>query len=156
MFAYCCCSVTQSCPTLCDPKSQWPQGLQQSRLPYPSPSPGVCPNSCPLSPWCHPAISFPVVPIFSCFHPHPTHALTLITWSSCSKNSSCCFMPLGVSFPCNFSWNPYFLSLPSGELLLFLKPTLKVFCFSKLFLTVPTAWRESLSMTLVLTATASA
>ena len=25
---------------------------------HPSPSPGVCPSSCPLHRWCHPAISF--------------------------------------------------------------------------------------------------
>ena len=27
----------------------WPHGLQHARLPCPSPSPGACPNSCPLS-----------------------------------------------------------------------------------------------------------
>ena len=32
-------------------------GLQHTRLPCPSPSPGVCPNSCSLYQWCHPAIS---------------------------------------------------------------------------------------------------
>ena len=42
-----------------------PHGLQHTRLPCPSPSSGVCPNSCPLSQWCHPAISSFVVP-FSC------------------------------------------------------------------------------------------
>ena len=34
--------------------------LQHARLPCPSPSPGVCSNSCPLSQWCHPTISFSV------------------------------------------------------------------------------------------------
>ena len=37
------------------------QGLQNTRLPYPSPSPGVCSNLCPLSRWCHPTISSPVI-----------------------------------------------------------------------------------------------
>ena len=45
--------------------SLWPCGLQHTRLPCPSPSPGVCSNSCPLSWWCHPTISSSVVP-FSC------------------------------------------------------------------------------------------
>ena len=36
-------------------------GLQHSRLPCPSLSPRVCLNSCPLSQWCHAAISFSVV-----------------------------------------------------------------------------------------------
>ena len=37
--------------------SPWPRGLQHARLPCPSPSAGVCSNSCPLSRWCHPTIS---------------------------------------------------------------------------------------------------
>ena len=43
-----------------------PCGLQHSRLPCPSLSPGVCSNSCPLSLWCHPTISSSVAPFFSC------------------------------------------------------------------------------------------
>ena len=31
--------------------------LKHTRLSCPSPSPGVCSNSCPLSQWCHPTIS---------------------------------------------------------------------------------------------------
>ena len=31
-----------------------PHGLQHARPPCPSPSPGACSNSCPLSQWCHP------------------------------------------------------------------------------------------------------
>ena len=41
-------------------------GLQHARLPCLSPSPGVCSNSCPLSPWWHPTISSSVVPFSSC------------------------------------------------------------------------------------------
>ena len=37
-------------------------GLQHARLPCPSPSPGTCSNSCPLSWWCHPTILSSVVP----------------------------------------------------------------------------------------------
>ena len=50
-------SAAQLCPTLCDP-----HGLQHTRLPCPSPSPRACSNSCLLSQWCHPTISFCVVP----------------------------------------------------------------------------------------------
>ena len=39
-----------------------PHGLQHARPPCPSPTPGVHPNSCPLSWWCHPTISSSVVP----------------------------------------------------------------------------------------------
>ena len=31
-----------------------PSGLQDTRLPCPSPTPGTCSNSCPSSWWCHP------------------------------------------------------------------------------------------------------
>ena len=34
-----------------------PHGSQHARLLCPSPSPGVCSDSCPLSLWCHPIIS---------------------------------------------------------------------------------------------------
>ena len=39
-----------------------PHGLQHTRLSYPSPSPGVCSNSCSLTQWCHPTISSSVTP----------------------------------------------------------------------------------------------
>ena len=45
--------------------------LQQTRLPCPSPTPGACSNSCPLSWWCHPTISFSVVPFSSCLQSFP-------------------------------------------------------------------------------------
>ena len=37
--------------------SLWSHGLQHVRPPCPSPSPGVCPSSCSLHLWCHPAVS---------------------------------------------------------------------------------------------------
>ena len=37
-------------------------GLQHSKLPCPSPTPGTCSDSCPLSQWCHPTISSSVAP----------------------------------------------------------------------------------------------
>ena len=53
-----------------------PHGWQHSRPPCPSPTPGIYPNSCPLSQWCHPTISscrpllflpsiFPSIRVFS-------------------------------------------------------------------------------------------
>ena len=52
------CSVVSNC--------LWPHGLQHARPPCPSPTPGVHPNQRPLSWWCHPTISFSVVPFSSC------------------------------------------------------------------------------------------
>ena len=43
-----------------------PYEPQHSRPPCPSPTPGFYPNPCPLSQWCHPAISSSVVPFSSC------------------------------------------------------------------------------------------
>ena len=43
-----------------------PRELQHARPPCPSPTPGVHPDSCPLSRWCHPTISSSVVPFASC------------------------------------------------------------------------------------------
>ena len=42
-----------------------PHELQHARLPCPSPTPGVYPNLCPLSRWCHPTISSSVIPFCS-------------------------------------------------------------------------------------------
>ena len=51
--------------------SLWPHGLQHARPPWPSPTPRVYPNSCPLSRWCHPTISFSVVRFSSCLQSFP-------------------------------------------------------------------------------------
>ena len=58
-------SVAQSCPTLWDP-----HGLQHTRLPCPSSTPGACSDSCPLSRWQHPTISSSIIP-FSCLQSFP-------------------------------------------------------------------------------------
>ena len=42
--------------------SLWSYELQHARSPCPSPTPGVYPNSCPLSQWCHPTISSSIIP----------------------------------------------------------------------------------------------
>ena len=43
-----------------------PHELQHIRPPYPSPTPGVHPNPCPLCQWCHPTISSSIIPFSSC------------------------------------------------------------------------------------------
>ena len=48
-----------------------PHEPQHTRPPCPSPTPGVHPNPCPSSRWCHPAISSSVVPFSSCPQPLP-------------------------------------------------------------------------------------
>ena len=59
-------SVQFSCVRLF--ATSWPQ---HARAPCPSPAPGVYPNSCPLSWWCHPAISSSVIPVSPCLQSLP-------------------------------------------------------------------------------------
>ena len=66
----CICNISKiillqfSCSVMSD--SLQPHGLQHTRPPCPSPTLGVHSDSCPLSQWCHPAISSSVVHFSSC------------------------------------------------------------------------------------------
>ena len=51
--------------------SLWPHGLQHTRLPCPTPTPGAYINSCPLSQWWQLTISSSVVPFSSCLLSFP-------------------------------------------------------------------------------------
>ena len=66
------------------PDSFQPQGLQHTRLPCPSPSPGACSNSCLSSWWCHPNISSSVIPFSPCLQSFP--ASDLFQWVSSSHD----------------------------------------------------------------------
>ena len=63
------CSVVSNCLR--------PHEPQHTRPPCPSPTPGVYPNSCPLSWWCYPTISSSVVP-FSCC-PQSPHSVRVFS-----------------------------------------------------------------------------
>ena len=63
-LTYWCCLVTKICPTL------RPHGLQHTRHPCLSPTPGVYSTSCSSSQRCHPTISSFVIP-FSCLPSFP-------------------------------------------------------------------------------------
>ena len=62
------------------------------RLPCPSPSPGFCSNSCPLSWWCHPTISPSVIPFSSCLQSFPASESFPMSWLLASGGQS-----IGVS-----------------------------------------------------------
>ena len=62
-------SVQFSCSVVSD--SLQPHEPQHARPPCPSPTPGVHPDSCPLSQWCHSTISSSVVPLSSCLQSFP-------------------------------------------------------------------------------------
>ena len=72
--------------------SLWPHESQHTWPPFPSPTPKVYPNSCPLSRWCHPTISSSVIPFSSCPQSFPTQGL--FKWVSSSHQSA---LHIGVS-----------------------------------------------------------
>ena len=98
-------SVQFSCSVVSN--SLWSHELQHARPPWPSPTPRVHPNSCPSSQWCHPAISFSVVPFSSCPESLPaSESFTmsqLFTWGGQSTGVSA----LASFFPKNTQgWSP--------------------------------------------------
>ena len=72
--------------------SLWPHESQHARPPCPSPAPRVYPNSCPLSRWCHPTISFSVIPFSSCPQSFPASGSFQMSWFFTSGGQS-----IGVS-----------------------------------------------------------
>ena len=56
-------SIQFSCSVMSN--SLQPHGLQHARFPCPSPTPRICSDSCALIQWCHPTISYSVVPFSS-------------------------------------------------------------------------------------------
>ena len=68
---FCCCSVTKSCPTLCNSMDCSMPGFPVSL------SPGVCSNACPLSWWCHPTS---VTSYSSCPQSFPASGSFPVSW----------------------------------------------------------------------------
>ena len=87
--------------------SLWPHGLQHTRPPCPSPTPGACSNSCPLSRWCHPTISSSVVPFSSCPKSFPasgsfqTSQLFASGGQSIGVSASASVLPMNIQ-----NWSP--------------------------------------------------
>ena len=81
--------------------SLWPHGRQHARPPCPSPTPRVYSNSCPLSRWCHPAISSSVIP-FSYLQSFPTSGSFLVSQFFPSGGQSvrvsawACVLPMNI------------------------------------------------------------
>ena len=61
--------LLSSCQVMSD--SSQPHGLQDNKLPCPSPSPGVCESSCPLNRCCQPTISSSATPYSFCLQSFP-------------------------------------------------------------------------------------
>ena len=82
-------------------------GLQQARLPCPSPTPGACSNSCPSSQWCHPTILSSVVPFSSCLQSFPASGSFLMSQIFRSGGQSIGASPSASVLPLNIQgWFP--------------------------------------------------
>ena len=87
--------------------SLWPHELQQARPPCPSPTPGVHPNPCPLSRWCHPIISSSVVPFSSCPQSFPASGSFQMSQLFASGGQSFGVSALASVLPMNTQhWSP--------------------------------------------------
>ena len=100
--------------------SLWPHGLQYSRLPCPSPTPRASSDSCPLSRWCHPTISFFVIP-FSCLQSFPASGSSQVNQLFTSVVQSIGVSASASVLPMNtWGWFPlgltYLISLQSKGL----------------------------------------
>ena len=84
-----------------------PHGLQHARPPCPSPTPGVHPNPCPLSRWCHPTISSSVVPFSSCPQSFPASESFQMSQLSASGSQSAGVSASTPVLPVNTQgWSP--------------------------------------------------
>ena len=97
-------SIQFSCSVMTD--SLQP-GLQHCRPPCPSPAPGACSNSSPLSRWCHPTISSSVVPFSSCLQSFPASVNQLLVsgGQSIRASASSSVLPINIQ-----DWFPLGLS----------------------------------------------
>ena len=84
MLAFCGYSVTQLCPTFCDPMDCSSPGVSVlHHLLH-----GVCSNSCPLSQSCRQTISSFVIPLSSCLQSLPMAGSFLMNWLFASGGQS--------------------------------------------------------------------
>ena len=133
-------SVAQSCLTL------QPHGLQHARLPCPSPTPGACSNSCPLSWQCHPTISSPVASFFSCPQSFPASGFFPVSQLFAPSGQSIGVSASTTVLPMNIQgWFPLRLT---GLISLQSKRLLRVFSSTtvqkhQFFGTQPSLWSSS-------------
>ena len=98
-----------------------PHESQHARPPYPSPTPGVHPNSCASSQWCHPAISSSVIPFSSCPQSCPATGSfpmsQLFTWDgqSIGVSASASVLPMNTQDWSLLGWTGW-ISLQSKGL----------------------------------------
>ena len=111
--------------------SLWPHGLQHARPPCPSPTPAVYSNSCPLSQWCHPAISSSVVPFPSCLQSFPASGSFPVSQffasggQSIGVSTSTSVLPINIQDWFALGWTGFISLLSKGLSRVFSKPQFK-------------------------------
>ena len=83
------------------PDSLQLHGLQHARTPCPSPTPGACSNSCPLSQRCQPTISSSVIPFSSCLQSFPASGLFPLSQCFASDGQSITASASALVIPMN-------------------------------------------------------
>ena len=112
-----------SCSVLSD--SLQLHGLQHTRLPCPSLSPGVCSKSCPLSQWCHPTISSFVASFSSCSQSFTASGSLLVSQhfssggQSTGASASASVLPMSIQdwFPLGLTWVLKFWEAKLGKVI---------------------------------------
>ena len=136
----CCCSVTTSCLTLCDP-----MGCSTPGFPVPPHLPEFA-QTHSLSQWCHPAVSSSVIPFSSCpqsFPPSGSFPLSQHFASggqSIGTSASASVLPMNIQ-----GWFPFrltgLISLQSqGLSVVFFSTTIRKHQF---FSAQPSLWSSS-------------
>ena len=133
--------------------SLWPDGLQHTRLPCPSPTPGAYSNSCPSSRWCHPTISSSVGPFSSHLQSFPASGSFPMSQFFTSGGQSIRISASASVLPRNIQdWFPFGLTvsisfLPKGLSRIFSSTTAGKHQF---FGPQPSLWSSSLICTWLL------
>ena len=97
-----------------------PHGLQHSKPPCPSPTPRVYSNSCPSSRWCHPTISFSVVPFSSHLQSFPASEsfqmsqLFISGGQSIGISASASVLPMNIQDRFHLGWTGWISLLLKG------------------------------------------
>ena len=124
----------------------WPHGLQHTRLPCPSPSPGACSNSCPSSRWCYPTISSSVIPFSSCLQSFPASGSFLSSQffasggQSIGISASASVLPMNIQDWFPLGWTNLISSQYKGLSRVFSNTTVQNHQF---FGTQPSLWSNS-------------
>ena len=126
-------------------------GLQHTRLPYPSPTPGACSNSYPSSGWCHPTISSSVIPFSSCLQSFlgsgsflmsrvfSNESVLHIRWPSIRLSASASVLPMYIQDWFPLGWTGWISLQSKGLLRVFSNTTVqKHQFFGSAFFMVPT------------------